>query len=109
MTIVERLQQIENDLPIYNSAIEDSSTSPTDRQVISFKLMYEMIAFSELSVYAKEFKPKESTQILVTKALRDTAKLVNIVDNKIQVSSTFNDLLKQREAFLKAKTDGKLA
>ncbi|MEI8136858.1 MAG: hypothetical protein WCH21_05985 [Bacteroidota bacterium] len=106
--IIEKLKHIEDHLGIYSKATNDPTYPADDRGVVSFKMMYEMIAFATLSELVPEYKANETTDILVAQGLRNMKDLVSVQDGKIVVSSEYKELLKHKEEFLKNQQNGQV-
>ncbi len=104
--IIKRLKEIEATLGVYYSATLDPSFPPDDKGVVSFKMMYEMIAFSTLIELVPEYKQNPATEFLIAQSLKNMKNLVNVQGGKIVVSQEYKDLLKHKDDFLKTQGNG---
>lgn len=100
--IYARLKEIEENLTIYDIFIKNPTVSDDDRKVVSFRLLYEMMAFMELKEHS-DYEPKESTMVLLSSGLKGTIDYVNIKDRKVVISPEYRVLLKQKEDYMKTK------
>lgn len=106
--IEQELKNLETSIPIYSNAVSDKSISEKDRRLISFKLLYEMISFSTLKEFITDYVPSSNIELILAEGLRNTKDLVEIQDGKIKISSEYDNLLKQREEFLKNNNNDKV-
>ena len=104
MTLQERidskLREIEESLTIYNAFIQDLRTSEEDRKVVTFKILYEMMAFMALSDFS-EYRPSQGTQFMLATGLKGATGYVSIVEGKVVISPAYREVLAQRDEFLK--------
>jgi hypothetical protein len=103
MTIKERLKHIEDNLSIYNKYMNDTSNSEDNRKLVSFKALYEMMAFTALKEFAPDYKAEGTTEFTVAASLRNINDLVSVVDGKVLISPEYKMLLQQKEEYLKNK------
>jgi hypothetical protein len=100
--LISKLQEIEKNLSLYQSFI-DSGVSEDDRKVVSFKVLYEMMAFSALLEFVPEYVPASSTNYMMTSnGLKKLADYASVKDNKVAISPEYKKLLTERDAFLKS-------
>lgn len=101
MTIEEKLKEIETNLSIYQSFVNDPSCTTEDKRVVSFKVLYDMMAFSALKEFAPGYRPAENTEYTMALGLKNVTNLVGVVDGKVIISPEYKHLLLQKEEFLK--------
>lgn len=103
--IVERLRKIESNIKAYNTFVNSPSSNVEDRKIVSFTLLYEMMAFKTLQEFAPgDYEPSETTELTVANALKDATNYVSINDNNnVVIAPEYKALLKQRDEWLKNK------
>lgn len=101
--IIEKMQEIEKNLSLYQAFI-NGSASEDDRKVVSFKVLYEMMAFSALHDLVPGYEPSTGTEyMMTTNGLKKMAGYADIKDDKVVISPEYRALLTQRDEFLKNK------
>lgn len=106
--IEARLKQIETNLAIYNRYVNNPAQSQANKQVVSFKLLFEMMAFSALHALVPDYVPSAETLITVSTHLGGTANLVDVVNGEVVISTAYQDLLSQQAAYTKQHNNGKV-
>lgn len=108
--IEQKLREIEGNLKIYFDYINDKSVAAKDRSVVSFKFMNEMMAFEALRELVPDYKYQLNTGIILAQGLGGVAGYVTIVDGKVNISSDYDVMLANKEAYLAKKIeDAKVA
>lgn len=100
--LISKLQEIEKNLSLYQAFI-DSGVSEDERKVVSFKVLYEMMAFSALLEFVPDYVPTTSTNYMMTSnGLKTLASYAGVQDNKVVIMPEYRKLLADRDAFLKS-------
>lgn len=105
--IESKLKEIEANLKIYKTFSEGPG-SQDDRNLVSFKMLFEMISLSALKEFAPEYVPEPETMAMVGMHLQQVTKYISIVGGKVIISPEYRALIAQRDEFLKNQKNGKL-
>jgi hypothetical protein len=98
--LTNKLQEIEKNLSLYQEFL--NTASEDDRKVISFKVLYEMMAFSTLQELVPDYVPSSGTSYMMTSnGLKKLADYASIKDDKVVISPEYKTLLKERDEFIK--------
>ncbi len=101
-TITERLKEMEKELAIYQAFVNAPTTSEDDRKVVSFKVLYEMMAFSAIQKFVPGYIPSNATfYMLTSNGLQKMAGYASIKDDKVTISPEYKTLLTQRDEYIK--------
>ena len=95
------VETLEKDVELYNQFINNPESSVDDRKVVSFKLMYEMIALNSLAK-AIDYPLKNTTSAIML-GLKGASEYVSVVNGKVEVLPAFKEVLKMKDDFLKAQ------
>lgn len=101
MTIEEKLKEIETNLGLYQQFVNDPSCTIEEKRVVSFKVLYDMMAFSALREFAPDYRASENTEFTMASGLKNVTNLVGVRDGKVIISPEYRQLLLQKEEFLK--------
>ena len=98
--ITSKLKEIEKNLSLYQAFIE--TCSEDDRKVVSFKILYEMMAFSALQEFVPDYRPSDSTNyMMASNGLKKLADYAGVKENTVIISPEYKVLLKEKEQYLK--------
>lgn len=106
--IEHRLQEIEKNLGIYNAYLNNPANTEDNRKVVSFKVLYEMMAFTSIHALVPDYKPKAETVVTLTAGLAGTSGYVDVVNDQVVISPAYNMILAQKAEYLKNNKDGKV-
>ena len=97
--IEARLKQLETDLALYNEFMNNTLNSVEDRKVVSFKVMFDMVAFDSLAELV-EYKPLESTNVIM-QGLKGASEYVSVADGKVTISPMYKEVMKMKDEYIK--------
>lgn len=106
--IVGKLKKMEDNLAIYNAYTQNPLNSQENRNLVSFKILYEMMGFVALHELVPDYVPTNETMGSMTQGLAGTTGFVDIVDGKVVISPSYRTVLAQKEQYLKDKNNGKM-
>ncbi len=98
--IDSKLIQIEADLATYNAYMNNPATSDDDRKVVTFKMLFDMMAFTALQEFS-DYVPSPTTSFMMATGLKGATGYVTIKDNQVVISPEYKNLLSQRDEYLK--------
>jgi hypothetical protein len=93
-----RIKELEKDVTLYSEFVKDTSKLPDERKVVSFKLMFEMIALTSLADLA-DYTPSTGVSD-VLEGLSGAADYVSVQDGKVVISPLYSEILKMKDQFL---------
>ncbi len=99
--IENRLKQIEKNLGIYNAYAQDPSNTEDNRKVVSFKILYEMMAFTSIHALVPEYEPSVETIKTLTNGLANTSGFVDVVEDKVVISPAYHAIVAQTAEYIK--------
>ena len=94
-----RIKKLETDLALYNDFMNDPEKPLDDKKVVSFKVMFDMIAFDTLAEVL-QYKPLESTNAIM-QGLKGASEYVSVEDGKVVISPAYKEVMKMKEEYLK--------
>ena len=106
--IEAKLKKMEDNLAIYNAYVKDPAHSQENRNLVSFKMLFDMMSFTALHELVPDYKPSNETMDSLAKGLGGTSGYVEVVDGKVNVSPAYRALMSQKDDYLKNKNNGKL-
>lgn len=98
--IDSRLIQIEADILTYSAYMNNPATSEDDRKVVSFKVLFDMMAFTALQEFSN-YVPSPTTSFMMAAGLKGATGYVSVKDNQVVISPEYKTLLSQRDEYLK--------
>jgi hypothetical protein len=94
-----RIKKLEADLALYNEFMNDPEKPLDDKKVVSFKVMFEMIAFDTLAEVL-QYKPLESTNVIM-QGLKGASEYVSVDGGKVVISPMYKEVMKMKDDYLK--------
>lgn len=99
--ILERIEELEKNLEVYDQYVNDKSTPEDDRKIAAFKLFYDLVSYSALVEVLEDYEASAKLKYQMAIAFKGVTGYVNVVNGKVVVSDEYRELLKMKDEFLK--------
>lgn len=99
--ILERIKELEENLAVYETFVNDKSNPEDDRKVAAFKLFYDLVSYSALTDVLDGYEALPQIKYQMAVAFKGVTGYVNVVDGKVVISDEYRELLKMKDEFLK--------